>query len=124
MVLEVEVGVRLCKHKFSLHSTAHCKNKMTEPEEDENNNNGIQVYLRIRPSDYPVTYFQRDDIDLTQITVKIPKNEDIINNSRSGYNFSFSNILDDKANQKDVFRTVGIPSIRNALAGYNSTIFA
>ena len=99
---------------------------MTETKEDENNNNnnGIQVYLRIRPSEDPVTYFQRDDIDLNQITVKIPKNEDIINNSRSGYNFSFSNILDDKASQKDVFRTVGISSIRNALAGYNSTIFA
>ena len=88
-------------------------------------NVGIQVYLRIRPSANSLTYFQRDEIDLKCISVKVPKNEDaIVNNSRTGYNFSFSGILDDKASQRDVFRTVGIPAIQNALAGYNSTIFA
>jgi kinesin family protein 6/9 len=86
---------------------------------------GIQVYLRIRPSSNSLTYFQRDEIDLKTVSVKVPKNEDsIVNNSRTGYNFSFSGILDDKANQRDVFRTVGVPAIQNALAGFNSTIFA
>lgn len=96
---------------------------MTESKDDDNNN-GIQVHLRIRPSTNPETYFHRDDIDLNNIVVKIPKNEDLINNSRSSYSFKFSSILDDKSSQKDVFRSVGIPSIKNALAGYNSTIFA
>ncbi len=86
---------------------------------------GILVYLRIRPTSNSSTYFQRDEIDLKTISVKVPKNEDsLVNNSRTGYNFSFSGILDDKASQRDVFRTVGIPAIQNALAGYNSTIFA
>ena len=85
---------------------------------------GIQVYLRIRPTANPLTHFQRDDIDLKSISVKVPKNDDIINNSRTAYNFSFSGILDDKVSQRDVFRTVGIPAIQNALAGFNSTIFA
>jgi kinesin family protein 6/9 len=85
---------------------------------------GIQVYLRIRPAANLLTYFQRDDIDLKSISVKVPKNDDTINNSRSAYNFSFSGILDDKVSQRDVFRTVGIPAIQKSLAGYNSTIFA
>ena len=85
---------------------------------------GIQVYLRIRPTANPLTYFQRDDVDLKSISVKVPKNDDTINNSRCAYNFSFSGILEDKVSQRDVFRTVGIPAIRNALSGFNSTIFA
>jgi len=32
--------------------------------------------------------------------------------------------LDEKANQKDVFQTIGIPVTKNVLDGYNSTIFA
>jgi len=91
---------------------------------EETADNGIQVYLRIRPSSNPVTYFQRDDIDLNRILVKVPKKEDTINNSRSGYSFAFTSILDDKASQRDVFRNVGVPAIKNALAGFNSTIFA
>ncbi|KAL7546517.1 hypothetical protein ACHAWF_009845 [Thalassiosira exigua] len=91
----------------------------------EKADSGIQVYLRIRPSKNPSTYFQRDDIDLNHVLVKVPKKaEQVVNNSRSGYQFSFSGVLDDKASQRDVFRAVGVPALRNALAGYNSTIFA
>lgn len=98
---------------------------MSGSNEETTDNAGIQVYLRIRPSANSLTYFQRDEIDLKTILVRVPKIEDsIVNNSRTGYSFSFSGILDDKASQRDVFRTVGIPAIQNALAGYNSTIFA
>ncbi len=61
---------------------------------------------------------------MKSISVKVPKNDDIINNSRTTFNFSFSGILDNKISQRDVFRTVGIPAIQNAMAGFNSTIFA
>ncbi|KAL9181912.1 hypothetical protein ACHAXT_012255 [Thalassiosira profunda] len=93
---------------------------------DAEEEGGIQVFLRIRPSDDAATRFQRDEIDLNQILVKIPKKADdeTVNNSRTGYNFSFSGILDEAASQRDVFRTVGIPALKNALAGFNSTIFA
>ena len=89
-----------------------------------NDNNGIQTFLRIRPA-AGTTYFHRDDIDLNSIAVKLPKHSEIINNSRSGYSFSFGGgILDEKATQKEVFLAVGKPALRNALGGYNSTIFA
>ncbi|KAL7533312.1 hypothetical protein ACHAXR_005166, partial [Thalassiosira sp. AJA248-18] len=91
---------------------------------EEDADSGIKVYLRIRPSANPKSYFQRDDIEENSILVKVPKSEDIVNNSRSGYSFAFSGILDAKVSQRDVFRTVGKPALQNALAGYNSTIFA
>lgn len=86
---------------------------------------GIQVYLRIRPSNHPSSYIERDDVDVNKICFQIPRSEGaIINNSRSSYGFKFNGILDEKAKQKDVFKTIGMPVIKNALAGYNSTIFA
>lgn len=93
------------------------------PSKDEDA--GIQVYLRVRPSPSPSTHFKRDDIDLNIVRVSVPKNsEDVVNNSRSGYTFGFSGVLDEKVTQRDVFRSVGVPAVRNALAGYNCTIFA
>jgi kinesin family protein 6/9 len=98
---------------------------MASKEDDSGDASGIQVYLRIRPSRNPSNYIQRDDIDVNQIRFHIPKLEDaIVNNSRSSYGFKFNGILDEKAKQRDVFKTIGMPVIKNALAGYNSTIFA
>lgn len=94
-------------------------------QEESSTSTGIQVYLRIRPSSRPSGHFQLDDIDVKTIAFKIPKQEDkIVNNSKNTYKFQFSGILDDKVTQKDVFKTVGIPAIKNSLEGYNSTIFA
>lgn len=96
-----------------------------EEEGADTSTSGIQVYLRIRPSSNPSTHIQRDDIDVNKILFQVPKQEDeIVNNSKSSYSFQFNGILDEKAKQKDVFRTIGLPVIKNALAGYNSTIFA
>lgn len=119
-------------YQYPLTDTAinnHSLNKMSDSKDDDNannndNNNGIQTFLRIRPA-AGTTYFHRDDIDLNSIAVKLPKHSEIINNSRSGYSFSFGGgILDEKATQKEVFLAVGKPALRNALGGYNSTIFA
>ncbi len=99
---------------------------MGQNEEDESATSiGIRVYLRIRPSPCPSNHFHVDDIDLNTIAIKIPKQEDkIVNNSKNTYKFHFNGILDEKVTQKDVFKSVGIPAIKNALEGYNSTIFA
>ena len=97
----------------------------SKEEEKSDASTGIQVYLRIRPSPNPSDYIQRDDIDVNKISFHIPKSEDaIVNNSKSSYGFKFNGVLDDRAKQRDVFKTIGIPVIQNALAGYNSTIFA
>ena len=98
-----------------------------ESKEDsaEAKTSGIQVYLRIRPSHKPSNFIERDDVDVNRISFQVPKQEDaIVNNTKSSYGFQFNGILDEKAKQKEVFKTIGMPVIKNALAGYNSTIFA
>jgi kinesin family protein 6/9 len=99
--------------------------EMDSKEEESTDQSGIQVFLRIRPSANPSDHIKRDDIDVNKICFQIPKQEDaIVNNSRSSYGFKFNGVLDEKTKQRDVFRTVGLPVIKNVLAGYNSTIFA
>ena len=86
---------------------------------------GIQVFLRIRPSGNSSSYIKQDDVDINKVSFHIPKQEDeVVNNSRSAYSFEFNSVLDQKAKQKEVFKTIGVPVIKNVLAGYNSTIFA
>ncbi|GFZ21937.1 kinesin motor family protein [Actinidia rufa] len=38
--------------------------------------------------------------------------------------FTFDSVLDSKSNQEDVFELVGVPLVKNALAGYNTSILA
>ncbi|XP_057461026.1 kinesin-like protein KIN-12F [Actinidia eriantha] len=38
--------------------------------------------------------------------------------------FTFDSVLDSKSNQEDVFQLVGVPLVKNALAGYNTSILA
>ncbi|GMP65155.1 hypothetical protein CsSME_00026088 [Camellia sinensis var. sinensis] len=38
--------------------------------------------------------------------------------------FTFDSVLDSKSNQEYVFQLVGVPLVKNALAGYNTTILA
>lgn len=84
----------------------------------------IDVFLRIRPSQNPSSYFKRDDINENKIHFNVPIYQSTVNNTRTHYGFEFNGILDEKANQKDVFQTIGIPVTKNVLDGYNSTIFA
>ncbi|CAJ1963967.1 unnamed protein product [Sphenostylis stenocarpa] len=38
--------------------------------------------------------------------------------------FTFDEVFDTSSNQEDVFQSVGVPLVRNALAGYNTTILS
>ena len=104
-----------------------------------NESNGIEVFLRIKPSPNPSGYFSQDDIDETQFIFQLPKKQlqqtsktdedgnggnEIANNTRTKYGFKFKGILNDKVTQDDVFRSIGAPAVRNVLDGFNSTVFA
>lgn len=82
----------------------------------------IDVFLRIRPSTNPSSYFERDEIDDNKIRFKVPVDQSTVNNTRTHYGFEFNGVLDEQVNQKDVFQTVGIPITKNVLDGYNSTV--
>lgn len=113
------------------------KIKMSRDEEEKKESNGIEVFLRIRPSTNPSGYINQDDIDETQIVFQLPKKhqqldhsinsgegDDIVNNTRTKYGFKFNGILDEEATQDDVYRSIGAPAVQNVLEGFNSTVFA
>lgn len=110
---------------------------MSNNGDEKEESNGIEVFLRIRPSPNPSGFITQDDIDESQIVFQLPKKQQqqhhdilngddgiIANNTRTKYGFKFSGILDEKARQEDVFRSIGAPAVRNVLDGFNSTVFA
>mmetsp|Transcript_12956 Transcript_12956/g.18498 ORF Transcript_12956/g.18498 Transcript_12956/m.18498 type:complete len:106 (-) Transcript_12956:423-740(-) len=90
------------------------------------NVNGIQVYLRIRPSKSKSEFFSQDDVDENKLLLKLPKGlrQDYVNNSRTNFAFQFNGVLNEDTTQDDVFRIIGVPAVRNVLEGFNSTVFA
>lgn len=86
----------------------------------------IQTFLRIRPSKNPSGYFNPDDLEKDSLNVILPDNyrSDYINNSKLRHSFHFNGIIPMEATQDEVFTKVGTAAVRNALDGFNSTIFA
>ena len=98
---------------------------MPNSNEKRSEDEGIGVFLRIRPSKKRTRYIERDDIDENKIIFHIPKAENlIVDNSRTKYAFLFNAILDETAKQDEVFKKVGAPAVQNAIDGFNSTVFA
>lgn len=86
----------------------------------------IQVYVRIRPSKQSSNYFAVDELDHDSLTFNLPDSykSEYINNTKLKHSFNFNGILEMKASQEDVFKTVGVEAVQNALDGFNSTVFA
>lgn len=86
----------------------------------------IQTFLRIRPSKKASGFFLEDDMNPGSLKVTLPESvkNDFVNNSKLHHAYHFNGILSMTASQEDVFKTVGIPAVQNALDGFNSTIFA
>lgn len=87
----------------------------------------IQTHLRIRPSKSSSGYFKIDDITPTALHFYLPEtfkpSSDYVNNTKTHHCFQFHGIIPMDTSQEDVFKKVGIDCVRNALDGYNSTIF-
>jgi len=92
---------------------------------------GITVYLRMRPTKQPSKYYDvganegkgqslKWDIPADQIT----KDGIHINNTKSKWAFKFDQVLPMDIGQAQVFERVGKNVVQNALDGYNSTVFA
>jgi len=92
---------------------------------EKNTTDGIQIFLRIRPSKKAKGYVDVDEADNSALNFHIPKNDDlIVNNTRENYRFKFNGILPQQTQQEEVFDKVGRQAVSNALDGFNSTIFA
>jgi hypothetical protein len=88
----------------------------------------IEVHLRIRPSSNPSSYHEIDDVDRSTLIFTVPaatattSKGGYVDNTRTRYAFKFNSILEPSTSQATVFKNIGVPAIRNALDGYNSTV--
>ncbi|KAK2582474.1 hypothetical protein KPH14_004780 [Odynerus spinipes] len=92
----------------------------------------IKVYARLKPekhrdrvSNYRVHRRPKDHTDEDFLVLQAPiKLEEYIDHRPESWNFAFHGIIDEQANQRDVFEDVGRPVIESVLDGYNGTVFA
>lgn len=84
------------------------------------------TFLRIKPSKRPSGYFTQDELEKGSILFNLPNNfkADYVNNSKLKHAYHFNGVLDPSSSQDDVFKKVGTSAVKNALDGFNSTIFA
>ncbi|TQD78921.1 hypothetical protein C1H46_035529 [Malus baccata] len=73
----------------------------------------VKVVVRIRPT--------KDGANWGDRTVKKVSPRSLSVGDRT---FSFDSVFDSKSGQEDVFQTVGVPVVKNALAGYNTSILS
>ena len=85
----------------------------------------ISTFLRIKPSKRPSGFIEPDVLEPGSIRVNLPESyrSDYVDNTRLNHAFTFDGILDMNCTQDDAFKQVGIPAVRNALDGFNSTVF-
>ena len=87
---------------------------------------GIDIFLRLRPSKRPSSYWKIEDNEQV-VNFDVPAAESggsSVNNTRSLHRFRFNSVLNMKAKQDEVFAIVAKPPIMSVLDGFNSTIFA
>ena len=109
---------------------------MGEAEAEATTSSAIQVFLRIRPSPNPSTYFATDDVNPNALVFNLPKarapgggvapeeTDEYVNNTRTRYPFTFDGIIEPSSTQEELFEDIGASAVQSALNGYNSTIFA
>ncbi|CAL0317445.1 unnamed protein product [Lupinus luteus] len=73
----------------------------------------VKVIVRIRPSN---TCEREGDQ-----TVKKVSNDTLCVGDRQ---FTFDSVFDSNSNQEDIFQTVGVPLVKNAIAGYNTSVLS
>jgi kinesin family protein 6/9 len=85
----------------------------------------INVFLRVKPSRTASNYFSVEDFEPNSISVNLPDSfkSDFIDNTKLHHRFTFNGIMTMKCTQDEVFNQVGLPAVKNAFDGFNSTIF-
>ncbi|XP_059666492.1 kinesin-like protein KIN-12F [Cornus florida] len=73
----------------------------------------VKVVVRIRPTNHHEREGDR--------TVRKVSDDSL---SIANRKFTFDSVLDSNSNQEDIFQLVGVPLVKNALAGYNTSVLA
>ncbi|KDO62189.1 hypothetical protein CISIN_1g001229mg [Citrus sinensis] len=85
----------------------------TQGEVPEVSDPSVKVVVRIRPAND----LERD----SNQTVKKVSSDSLAVGERK---FAFDSVLDSNSNQEDIFQVVGLPLVKNALAGYNVSLLS
>ncbi|XP_035739523.1 kinesin-like protein KIF6 [Vespa mandarinia] len=92
----------------------------------------IKVYARLKPevnrdnlTKYRILRRPKDHNKEDFLVLLAPfKDDKYIDHRPESWKFSFHHIIEEEANQQDVFEDVGRPVIESVLDGYNGTVFA
>lgn len=92
---------------------------------DSGSDQNITTFLRIKPSKNPSNYFNIDELQSNRLIVDLPETfkSEYVDNTRLHHGFAFNGVLNMTCSQDEVFKQIGIPSIKNAFEGFNSSIF-
>jgi len=95
-------------------------------EKKDDEGSSIQTFLRIRPSKKPSGYIEINPVEERSLSFSLPHGfkSDYINNTKLKHDFHFNGVIGMDAKQDQVFQKVGVAAVKNALDGFNSTIFA
>ncbi|KAJ8604878.1 hypothetical protein CTAYLR_010413 [Chrysophaeum taylorii] len=112
-------------------TTATESSAVDEAKKRRSGKEGITVYLRIRPTQRPSKFYNIANGESGSAQAlhwdippeAIPGSE-FVNNTRTKFSFKFNKILPMDITQAQVFERVGSHVVKNALDGFNSTIFA
>lgn len=102
------------------------RSRMSElPAISASSQEGIHIYLRVRPSKKPSSHVSYVEDDRIEFVVPRALNEgQFVNNQKDQYLFQFDGILQQDAKQEDVFDLIARKNILASLDGINATIFA
>ncbi|XP_054796389.1 kinesin-like protein KIN-12F [Prosopis cineraria] len=103
--------------KLLLSETPTSQNEITESsvsiEQSKRQDPHVKVVVRIRPTN---GHSKERDQTIRKVS------SDIL--CVGGRQFTFDSIFDGNSNQEDVFKSIGVPLVKNALAGYNTTLLS
>ncbi|KAG5064756.1 hypothetical protein JHK85_005939 [Glycine max] len=96
-------------HSKTSISQNHLKQSKSPLESDPS----VKVVVRIRPTN-------NNGIDGDRTVKKVSSNTLCVGDRQ----FTFDSVFDSNTNQEDIFQSVGVPLVKSALAGYNTSILS
>ncbi|TKY57366.1 Kinesin protein KIN12B [Spatholobus suberectus] len=97
----------------SLSKTSISQNNLNQSKHPLESDPSVKVVVRIRPTNNNGIEGDR--------TVKKVSSDTLCVGDRQ---FTFDSVFDSNTNQEDIFQSVGVPLVKNALAGYNTSILS
>ncbi|XP_020224344.1 kinesin-like protein KIN-12F isoform X1 [Cajanus cajan] len=93
--------------------TSISQNNLDQSKSPLKSDPSVKVVVRIRPTN-------NNGIEVDRTVKKVSSNTLWVGDRQ----FTFDSVFDSNTNQEDIFQSVGVPLVKNALAGYNTSILS